>query len=378
MSVIKEGWLEKKGGVRTNWKRRWFVLGSGDAGMELRYYEEKDGDLKGVIDLEDSSGARESQAPKAWPFEFEVITAGRTYRVRDTDQDGCAAWVEALCAIVGSAEDDAEEDEAAPHVGSVHTRSSFTPEGVPPGRKSFNGRASVLEKRMQEMNGFYDGQASSTRLVHDRWSENWENGRDMDGEALMKKLGTEYRKKQGIFVDQSFPPADSSLYRAGCKPASRSGGGAGRRDTKPFLEGREVVWKPPHEIMDPAASSVIFSGGIEPDDIGQGELGDCYYLAAMAACAANQMLIEDLIVEDCFDVGIVGVKFFKEGRWITVIVDYMLPCVRVGEKWQPVFCHPPDDSHEKELWCCYMEKAWAKLFGSYEVGALFVAHVLHP
>eukprot|EP01047_Picozoa_sp_COSAG01_P034064 COSAG01_NODE_2539_length_7485_cov_49.290650_1_plen_111_part_00 len=45
--------------------------------------------------------------------------------------------------------------------------------------------------------------------------------------------------------------------------------------------------------------------------------------------------------------------------------------MKQANQWRPVFCHPPGEEEggsatEKELWCCYMEKAWAKLFGSYE------------
>ena len=48
--------------------------------------------------------------------------------------------------------------------------------------------------------------------------------------------------------------------------------------------------------------------------------------------------------------GILGVKFFVNGRWTTVIIDHMLPCVEIDGLWQPIFCKPhieviPTPSH---------------------------------
>ena len=265
--------------------------------------------------------ARAQEAPNAHEHELELVTDERTFRFRAPDDATRSAWISAL--------------------------------------------------------------SSSSDLVADTgdtWEESWtrddigmrrQTKRDMAGENRVLDMGEELRTSGGTFEDPDFPPDDSSLFGAGgrsSRQAAQRGLGQEewRRDKKAFLAGKKVVWQPPSKIMDVDMTPVMFSGGIEADDIKQGELGNCYFLAAMGAIASHQKLVEDLIVEESLDVGILGVKFFVNGRWTTVIIDHMLPCVEINGLWQPIFCKPHIEagSDEKELWCCYMEKAFAKLFGS--------------
>ena len=58
------------------------------------------------------------------------------------------------------------------------------------------------------------------------------------------------------------------------------------------------------------------------------------------------------------DAGIYLVRFFINGNETPVIVDDYLPCNRNG---QPAFA----SSRDEELWVSILEKAWAKLHGSY-------------
>ena len=86
------GFLEKKGGVRKNWLRRWFVID----GSVLRYFTKPDGELKGSVKLDDVIEVRVSQCADASPHELEILAVGRTYRMRASNEDECRAWVAAL------------------------------------------------------------------------------------------------------------------------------------------------------------------------------------------------------------------------------------------------------------------------------------------
>ena len=137
---------------------------------------------------------------------------------------------------------------------------------------------------------------------------------------------------------------------------------------------------------------------INPDDVVQGRLGNCCecdsnrfsvttisthlfyadfvssdYLSAICACAQSNgdVLLQDLIIEDYGDVGLYGVKFFMMGKWISVIVDDYFPMTNISvagrsQDWSFIFSCPKRSSRVKEIWPMVMEKAWAKLHGSFE------------
>ena len=59
------------------------------------------------------------------------------------------------------------------------------------------------------------------------------------------------------------------------------------------------------------------------------------------------------------------------GKWITVVVDDYFPMSNLSQssqsqKWSFIFSSPRRSSAVKEIWPMVMEKAWAKLHGSYE------------
>jgi hypothetical protein len=215
----------------------------------------------------------------------------------------------------------------------------------------------------------------------EQWEERWdtfEESRDPEGEALMQNM-IQMLDRTGSsdgWSDPDFPADNSSLFKdelsADQMAAIAHGEQTFRKDQDPFLAGVEgIEWKRAAEILDPTDKVVVWSEDIHSDDIQQGRLGNCYYLAALASCAVGEkdVLIRDLIIEEGLDQGVFGVKFYIHGRWVTVPVDDYFPCVPWGDQWKPIFSTPSTGDQqakgEKEIWPLVFEKAWAKLHGSY-------------
>ena len=113
-----------------------------------------------------------------------------------------------------------------------------------------------------------------------------------------------------------------------------------------------------------AQLKVWHEGDVQPSDIKQGLLGDCYLMAACASIALlpPAYLVHDLIIDES-DVGLFGVKFYFAGRWMSVVIDDWFPCIICGGVLRPCFAQPSSDG---ALWTCIIEKAFAKLMGSFE------------
>ena len=69
------------------------------------------------------------------------------------------------------------------------------------------------------------------------------------------------------------------------------------------------------------------------------------------------------------NLGVYGMRICKNGEWKEVVVDDYIPCWKDGAAFSK--------AHGNELWVILLEKAWAKLHGSYErIEAGFAENVL--
>ncbi|XP_050718948.1 calpain-5-like isoform X4 [Eriocheir sinensis] len=145
------------------------------------------------------------------------------------------------------------------------------------------------------------------------------------------------------FSDPKFPPHDSSLYFSKQPPGV-------------------VTWKRPHELVD---KPQLFIEGASAKDVTQGQLGNCWFVAACATLAGVKELwhkvIPDYKDQEYGDLhpGIFHFRFWRFGEWIEVVVDDLLPTI----EGQLIFTHSKERG---EFWCALLEKAYAKLYGSYE------------
>ena len=117
-----------------------------------------------------------------------------------------------------------------------------------------------------------------------------------------------------------------------------------------------VEWKRLSEIYPGGA---LFNGDPFPKEVVQGEIGNCYLIAAMASIAAEAEDVRGLFkYKDVNSAGIYGVELFVNGVKELVLVDDYIP-VNIGDT--PAFATATDESY----WVYLVEKAWSKLHGSY-------------
>ncbi|XP_013401269.1 calpain-5 isoform X3 [Lingula anatina] len=149
------------------------------------------------------------------------------------------------------------------------------------------------------------------------------------------------------FIDTDFPPDDKSLFY-----------------TKGKLAG--VEWKRPKDICE---NPKLFVEGTSSGDVSQGQLGNCWFVAA-ASCLANEKAIWQKVIPNHKDQewddqhpekygGIFHFQFWRYGEWIDVVIDDFLPTIG----GQLCFVH---STSKNEFWSALLEKAYAKLFGCYE------------
>lgn len=122
---------------------------------------------------------------------------------------------------------------------------------------------------------------------------------------------------------------------------------------------KQFVWKRPHEIFPEGYS--LFEKGIDPEDIKQGCLGNCYFLSALSALAEFPNQIKKIFTNKEYNKdGIYLVNFTLGGENYKVVVDDHIPYYE--KKHKPAF----SQSKGNELWVMLLEKAWAKVNGNYE------------
>eukprot|EP00794_Sanderia_malayensis_P011154 gene11154-12326_t len=161
-------------------------------------------------------------------------------------------------------------------------------------------------------------------------------------------LKSKAQKEGRLFEDDHFKAETKSLFYS--------------RSSPPF----QVEWKRPTEICE---NPKFMIDGASSADVTQGRVGNCWFVAAVALLAEEKKLWPKVIPDyknqefspekpEDYQ-GIFRFRFWRFGDWIEVVVDDRLP-VSNGK-----LCYVKSKT-ENEFWSALLEKAYAKLAGSYE------------
>uniref|UniRef100_A0A4W4FU96 Calpain 6 n=1 Tax=Electrophorus electricus TaxID=8005 RepID=A0A4W4FU96_ELEEL len=168
-------------------------------------------------------------------------------------------------------------------------------------------------------------------------------------------LKRECQESRMLFEDPEFPCINSSLFYRNPLP----GRVEWKRPGMGLCEGWGEISENPH----------LFVEGISSHDLNQGEVGNCWFVAACSCLALKPYLWQKVIPnwkEQEWDpkypekyAGIFHFQFWIFGEWTDVVVDDRLPTI----SGNLIYCH--SKSHN-EFWSALLEKAYAKLSGCYE------------
>ncbi|GFO38688.1 calpain-9 [Plakobranchus ocellatus] len=162
-------------------------------------------------------------------------------------------------------------------------------------------------------------------------------------------LQNDLLRRRALFTDPKFPPNNSSLYMSTGSFGDRFSG--------------NVIWKRPKDIVK---NPRLMYHNASRHDLDQGYLGNCWFVAGAAVLATSHPhLLARVVPEDQgfaqnMYTGMFRFNFWWYGNWTEVIVDDYIPT----DGYAPIYCS--NRERPDEFWPCLLEKAYAKLHGSYQ------------
>lgn len=160
-------------------------------------------------------------------------------------------------------------------------------------------------------------------------------------------LQRELLRKGELYEDREFPPVFRSIFTK----------------TRPSVN---LQWKRPKDIS--RTEPKFFTKGISRTDVAQGRMLNCWFVAAVASLTDSEELFyavcpQDQGFEPGTYCGMFRFNFWRFGEWVEVIIDDYLPTH--NNKLYYARSSDPD-----EFWSALLEKAYAKVCGSYEAMGL--------
>ncbi|KAJ7880174.1 cysteine proteinase [Mycena leptocephala] len=190
-----------------------------------------------------------------------------------------------------------------------------------------------------------------------------------ESKAKVARIGKECRLKNRKFRDIEF---DLENDREKCLHGL-SGGSFNPSDVQ--------------RVTDIFENPQFFIDGANSNDIVQGAIGDCWFVSALATMSTAPGLVEKFCVARDEQVGVYGFIFFRDMRWVGVVIDDLLftsiPKYEELSGAEKLLYHNDKDKYnaaarkgtktlffsrsgtEGETWVPLIEKAYAKLHGDY-------------
>ena len=234
-------------------------------------------------------------------------------------------------------------------------------EGMDPAR--VREIAGVLRGTGRELVRIGQSGAASLHVLGDSWSgpdlqfyaSSWDEARrsletaaDMltrVGDDLVGQADAQDRASEGT------APTASPRHEPGLA-GDRRATGPGDRSGNPDIPGGED-----HEgITYEKIEGPVFAEGVQPTDVSQGGLGDCWLVASMMSLARTNPELIEKAIKDNGD-GTYDVTLYEDGKPVVVTVTGEFPA-RDGDP-----AYADNDSDVRELWPMLIEKAAAQHMG---------------
>ena len=264
-----------------------------------------------------------------------------------------------------------------------------------------------------------DASSSSEEEKHAEGNDKVKDREDPQPEVKLCDAWREcYSQGTGVFIDPAFPPKSESLdgrregnaqttvqchcgMTAAAKTVQSDGPNYGRfylacgRKTNPYAPKKcdFFQWDPNGSLgtnrryeklswhsFGPMNHCCLYRKSMGPAQIRQGAVGNCWFLSALAVVAEKEYLLRRIVPHTRLNQrGVYQINLCLDGKWTPIIVDSHFPVVfkpvgslskqalrgAVATEQQtlalPAFCAAP----ERQLWAALVEKAYAKVHGSY-------------
>ena len=174
------------------------------------------------------------------------------------------------------------------------------------------------------------------------------------GSAMPAPAGSKYPKPEDLRWDRPHYE-NKDMFEASGETKKKEDGEDGEEEEEEEDDDDEGgVW---------CKHGALFQGGSGANDVIQGQLGDCWFLGALAVMGTKEQLLRRCFwQEEKFrEFGMFVCRFYKDTSMMYVIIDDRIPVKQKDGK--PIFacCKDPN-----ELWVPLIEKAYSKLHGCYK------------